>query len=57
MVAVSRAWTRSAQLGTVIGALCNVGYDYVLCVENEDRDCPGLEGFDVGWRHLAQFLP
>ena len=43
--------------GTVIGALYNVGYDYVLCVENEDRDCPGLEGFDVGRRHLAQFLP
>jgi len=43
--------------GTIIGALHYVGYDYVLCVENEDRDCPGLEGFDVGRRHLAQFLP
>ena len=43
--------------GTIIGALHSVGYDYVLCVENEDRDCPGLEGFDVGRRHLAQFLP
>ena len=43
--------------GTIIGALRSVGYDYVLCVENEDRDCPGLEGFEVGRRHLAQFLP
>ena len=42
--------------GTIIGALYEVGYDYVLCVENEDRGCPGLEGFDVGRRHLAQFL-
>jgi len=43
--------------GTIIGALYAAGYDYVLCVENEDRDCPGLEGFDIGRRHLAQFLP
>lgn len=43
--------------GTIIGALVESGYDYVLCVENEDRGCPGLEGFDIGRRHLAQFLP
>ena len=43
--------------GTIIGALYECGYDYVLCVENEDRGCPGLEGFDIGRRHLAQFLP
>lgn len=42
--------------GTIIGALYSVGYDYVLCVENEDRGCPGLEGFDVGRRYLSQFL-
>lgn len=43
--------------GTIIGALHAAGYDYVLCIENEDRDCPGLDGFDIGRRHLAQFLP
>jgi sugar phosphate isomerase/epimerase len=42
--------------GTIIGALQESGYDYVLCVENEDRAIPGLEGFDVGRRHLAQFI-
>ena len=43
--------------GTVIGALLESGYDYVLCVENEDRGAPGLEGFAIGCRHLRQFLP
>ncbi len=43
--------------GTVIGALTESGYDYVLCVENEDRGMPGLEGFAYGCRHLRQFLP
>ncbi|MGH2461350.1 MAG: sugar phosphate isomerase/epimerase family protein [Chloroflexota bacterium] len=43
--------------GTIIGALSECGYDYVMCVENEDRGVPGLEGFDIGRRHLAQFLP
>ncbi len=43
--------------GTIIGALQESGYDYVLCVENEDRGLPGVEGFDAGRRHLAQFLP
>jgi sugar phosphate isomerase/epimerase len=42
--------------GTIIGALVESGYDYALCVENEDRGIPGLEGFDIGRRHLAQFL-
>ena len=44
------------QWGTIIGALAAAGFDYVLCVENEDPDCPGLDGFDIGRRHLAQFL-
>jgi len=43
--------------GTVIGALLESGYDYVLCVENEDRGMPGLPGFALGCRHLRQFLP
>lgn len=43
--------------GTIIGALSYAGYDYVLDVENEDRDLPGPEGLEVGRRHLAQFLP
>ena len=43
--------------GTVIGALLESGYDYVLCVENEDRGMPGLAGFALGCRHLRQFLP
>lgn len=43
--------------GTIIGALIESGYDYVLCVENEDRGAPGLEGFAMGCRHLRQFLP
>ena len=43
--------------GTVIGSLLESGYDYVLCVENEDRGMPGLEGFAYGCRHLRQFLP
>jgi sugar phosphate isomerase/epimerase len=43
--------------GTIIGALLESGYDYVLCVENEDRGMPGLAGFALGGRHLRQFLP
>ena len=43
--------------GTVIGALTESGYDYVLCVENEDRGIPGLPGFALSCRHLRQFLP
>lgn len=43
--------------GTVIGALGESGYTYVLCIENEDRGIPGLEGFALGCRHLRQFLP
>jgi sugar phosphate isomerase/epimerase len=43
--------------GTVIGALMESGYTYVLCVENEDRGMPGLEGFALGCRHLRRFLP
>ncbi len=43
--------------GTVIGSLLESGYDYVLCVENEDREMPGLEGIAYGCRHLRQFLP
>ena len=43
--------------GTIIGALLESGYDYVLCVENEDRGAPGLDGFAIGCRHLRQFLP
>ena len=42
--------------GTIIGALVESGYDYVLCVENEDRGAPGLDGFAIGCRHLRQFL-
>ncbi len=42
--------------GTITGALLESGYDYVLCVENEDRGAPGLEGFAIGCRHLRQFL-
>ena len=42
--------------GTVIGALVESGYDYVLCVENEDRGAPGLEGFAIGCRHLRPLL-
>ncbi len=43
--------------GTIIGALLESGYDYVLCVENEDRGIPGREGLALGGRHLRQFLP
>lgn len=43
--------------GTIIGALLESGYDYILCVENEDRGMPGLAGFALGGRHLRQFLP
>lgn len=43
--------------GTIIGALLESGYDYVLCVENEDHGMPGLAGFSLGGRHLRQFLP
>ena len=43
--------------GTVIGALLESGYDYALCVENEDHGMPGLAGFALGCRHLRQFLP
>ena len=42
---------------TLIGALVESGYDYVLCVENEDRGMSGLEGFAYGCRHLRQCLP
>lgn len=42
--------------GTMIGALTESGYDYVLCVENEDRGAPGLEGFALGCRHLRPLL-
>ena len=42
--------------GTIVGALQESGYDYVLCVENEDRGAPGLEGFALGGRYLRQFL-
>ena len=41
----------------VTGALIESGYDYVLCVENEDRGMPGLEGFAYGCRHLRGLLP
>lgn len=43
--------------GTIIGALLESGYNYVLCVENEDRGLPGLAGFSLGCRHLRGFLP
>ena len=43
--------------GTIVGSLLESGYDYVLCVENEDRGAPGLDGFAIGCRHLRQFLP
>lgn len=43
--------------GTITGALLESGYDYVMCVENEDRGMPGLAGFALGGRHLRQFLP
>jgi sugar phosphate isomerase/epimerase len=43
--------------GTIIGALTDSGYDGVLCVENEDRGMPGLEGIAFGGRYLRQFLP
>lgn len=43
--------------GTIIGALLESGYDYVLCVENEDHGMPGLAGLALGGRHLRQFLP
>ena len=43
--------------GTITGALLESSYDYVLCVENDDRGAPGLEGFAIGCRHLRQFLP
>ena len=42
---------------TIIGALWESGYDYVLCVENEDRGFPGLEGFAYGCKHLRKLLP
>lgn len=42
--------------GTVIGALREAGYDYVLCVENEDRGAPGLEGFALASRHLRPLI-
>ena len=42
--------------GTITGALQESGYDYVLCVENEDRGAPGLDGFALGGRYLRQFL-
>jgi sugar phosphate isomerase/epimerase len=42
---------------TITGALTESGYDYVLCVENEDRGIPGLPGIALGGRYLRQFLP
>jgi sugar phosphate isomerase/epimerase len=42
---------------TLIGALTESGYDYVLCVENEDWGLPGLPGLALGGRYLRQFLP
>jgi sugar phosphate isomerase/epimerase len=42
---------------TIVGALAETGYDYVLCVENEDRALPGLPGIALGGRYLRQFLP
>jgi sugar phosphate isomerase/epimerase len=42
--------------GTIIAALIESGYNYVLCIENEDRSCPGLAGIALGRRYLAQFL-
>ncbi|MEC7842744.1 MAG: hypothetical protein VX911_07665, partial [Candidatus Latescibacterota bacterium] len=41
----------------ISGALIESGYDYVLCVENEDRGMPGLEGLAYGGRHLRRVLP
>lgn len=43
--------------GTIIGALQYAGYDYVLDVENEDREVPGPAGLALGRQYLAQFLP
>lgn len=43
--------------GTLIGALVESGYDYVLCIENEDRGIPGLAGFSLGCQYLRQLLP
>ena len=43
--------------GTVISALSEADYGYVLCVENEDRGMPGLDGTAFGCRHLRRFLP
>ncbi len=42
--------------GTIIGALGEAGYDGVLCVENEDRGAPGLEGFALAARHLRPLI-
>jgi len=42
--------------GTIVGALGEAGYDYVLCVENEDRGAPGLEGFAIACRHLRPLV-
>jgi sugar phosphate isomerase/epimerase len=44
-------WTK------MVGALVESGYDYVLCVENEDRGMPGLEGFAYGCQHLRGAMP
>ncbi|HEX5414487.1 MAG TPA: sugar phosphate isomerase/epimerase [Chloroflexota bacterium] len=43
--------------GTIIGALNYAGYQYVLDVENEDRELPGPEGIALGRRYLSQFVP
>ena len=43
--------------GTIVGALNYAGYDYVLDVENEDRELPGPEGIDLGRRYLSKFVP
>ena len=42
--------------GTIIGSLVESDYDYVFCIENEDRGAPGLEGFAIGCRHLRPLL-
>ena len=41
----------------MIGALVDSGYDYVLCVENEDRGMPGLDGFAWSCQYLRGILP
>jgi sugar phosphate isomerase/epimerase len=47
----------SINWGGVISALKEVGYDYIISIENEDPIFPGLEGCDMARRHLERFLP